>query len=70
MVHTSAVGTETGQQLETDVAFDAHGSSVDLEDVGPSLEIGKTELDFTIQPTGTHQSGVQSIRTIRSHKDL
>lgn len=48
IVITSAVWTETGQQFKTNVSFDAHGTSVNLEDVRSAFQIGQTEFNFTI----------------------
>lgn len=67
---TCAVGTQARQKLEPDVPLNAHRASVDLENVGPSLQIRESKLHFAVQPARSHQRRVQSIRSIGGHQHL
>ena len=43
---------------------------MNLENVRSSLIVRQTELDFTIETTGSKQSRVKSVRSIGGHDDL
>lgn len=65
-----AVRAESSQQLESDVALDAHGPRVDLEDVGAALEIGQAELDLAVEAARSHEGRVEGVRSVGRHEDL
>jgi len=65
---TSGVGTQTSEQLESNVALNAHGARVDLEDVRAAFQIGQPKLHFTIETSGTHECWIQSVGSIGGHQ--
>lgn len=67
---TGAVGTQASEEFEANVSFDAHRAGVNLEDVCSAFEIWQAELNFTIEASGSHECGVESIRSVSCHEDL
>mmetsp|Transcript_10769 Transcript_10769/g.66461 ORF Transcript_10769/g.66461 Transcript_10769/m.66461 type:complete len:266 (+) Transcript_10769:826-1623(+) len=65
-----AVGTETSQELETDVPFAIHGTCVNLENLCPTFEIWQRELDLPVQSSRTQQGRIQCIWPVRGHQYL
>lgn len=50
---TSGVGAEASEQLKPDVPLAVHGASVDLEDLGPALQVWQAKLNFPVQTPWT-----------------
>lgn len=66
----SGVGAQTRQQFESDVAFDGHRPSVDLENVSATLQVRQAELHFSVETSRTHEGGVEGVGTVRGHEDF
>jgi hypothetical protein len=64
------VGAQPRQQFESDVALDAHGPRVDLEDVRAPLQVGQPELHLPVETAGPHQGGVESVGPVGRHQHL
>ncbi len=60
-IGAGAVGAETSKKLVTDVALDAHGPRVDLEDVRPPLQIRQAEFDLAVKPPRAQQRRIERI---------
>ena len=67
---SSCVGTQTAQQLVTNALLHWHRLRVDLEDVHSALEVRQSELNLSVDSSRSHQSWIQGIWSVGSHKHL
>ena len=67
---SGAVRTETSQQLVANVTFDAHRTSVNLEDFASSFQVWKAKLHFSVHSAGPHQGRVEGVGAVRCHENL
>ena len=56
--------------LDVDVISQGHTTGVYAKDASLCLLVGKGKLNFTINSTGTDQSGVQSVNAVSGHYHL
>ena len=43
---------------------------MNLEDVGPALEVGEAELDLAVEPAGAEEGGVEGVGPVGGHEHL
>lgn len=65
---TCRVGTQSGQHFEPYIFLHAHRSSMNLENLGPSFQIRKSELNFSVKSSWSAEGRVQSVRSVSSHE--
>ena len=69
-ISTCWIWAKSGDQLETNVFVEGHRLRIDLKDLDSALELWKTELDLSIETTGSWKSGIQSIRPVCCHENF
>lgn len=67
---TGRVGTQSRQQIESNIALHRHGARVDSEDVRAPFQVGQAELHLAVQAAGPHERRVQGVGPVCSHQHL